>query len=92
MRGVNRTDVGNDYKKATNFTFTGGGLCAGADRLDGGGTLLRPQRVRVECREVEPWENRLERQSPAETEDFLRRGAREQGTFALEDLAQDAPG
>ena len=26
-----------------------------------GGTLLRPQRVRVECREVEPWENRLER-------------------------------
>ena len=31
-----------------------------------GGTLLRPQRVRVECREVEPWENRLERQSPAE--------------------------
>ena len=39
------------------------------------GTLLRPQRVCVECREVEPWENRLERQSPAETEDFLRRGA-----------------
>ena len=35
---------------------------------------------------------RLERQSPAETEDFLRRGAQEQGTFALEDLAQDAPG
>lgn len=57
-----------------------------------GGTLLRPQRVRVECREVEPWENRLERQSSAETEDFLRRGAQEQGTFALEDLAQDAPG
>ena len=49
-----------------------------------GGTLLRPQRVRVECREVEPWEDR--------TEDFLRRGAQEQGTFALEDLAQDAPG
>lgn len=57
-----------------------------------GGILLRPQRVRVECREVEPWENRLGQQSPDETESFLRRGAQEQGTFALEDLAQDAPG
>ena len=28
----------------------------------------------------------------AEADDVLRRGAQEQGTFALEDLAQDAPG
>ena len=87
------------------FTAENGRKCRASEAVDNrsgyalaltgwtaGGTLLRPQRVRVECREVEPWENRLERQNPAETEDFLRRGAQEQGTFALEDLAQDAPG